>query len=93
MWSKKVALQDAELCRQLNNSKFLFAKVSSLSVKPWQIMKKFRSFIYLKYTGFDNGTIKWNIDKGKDFIMVSMSDDIDGKIQANDNDEGSLNKI
>ena len=56
-------------------------------------MKKFRSFIYLKYTGFDNGTIKWNIDKGKDFIMVSMSDDIDGKIQANDNDEGSLNRI
>ena len=47
----------------------------------------------IKYTGFDNGTIKWNIDKGKDFIMVSMSDDIDGKIQANDNDEGSLNKI
>ena len=56
-------------------------------------MKKFRIFIYLKYTGFDNGTIKWNIDQGKDFIMVSMSDDIDGKIQANDNDEGSLSKI
>ena len=38
----------------------------------------------IKYTGFDNGTITWNIDQGKDFIMVSMSDDIDGKIQAND---------
>jgi len=24
----------------------------------------------LNYAGFDNGTIKWNIDKGKDFIMV-----------------------
>ena len=43
-------------------------------------------------TGFDNGTIGGNIERGRDFIMVSVSDDSDGKIQANDNDEGSLSK-